>query len=183
MNSFYSETELQEIGFRSLGKNVFISRKASFYNPGKMQIGNNVRIDDFCLLSGKIKLGSFIHVSAYSALYGKAGIELEDYTGISPHCIILSATDDFSGCFLIGPMVPVNFTNVIEKEVILKKYSQIGANCVILPGVTIEEGTVVGAMSLINKSTDCWSIYYGIPALKIKKRKKDLLKYLHNINA
>ena len=54
--------------------------KASIYNPEMVRIGSNVRIDDFCMLSGEITLHNYIHVSAYSALYGKFGIELHDLT-------------------------------------------------------------------------------------------------------
>ena len=53
MNSFYSKEELKEIGFKKYGENVLISRKTSIYNPEKIIIGNNVRIDDFCILSRK----------------------------------------------------------------------------------------------------------------------------------
>lgn len=52
--SFYTHDELAEIGFKSCGKNVLISRKASIYSPAKIEIGDNVRIDDFCILSGVI---------------------------------------------------------------------------------------------------------------------------------
>ena len=57
MNSFYSQEELMKIGFLSVGKNVLISKKASIYNPSVISIGNNVRIDDFCILSGKVTIG------------------------------------------------------------------------------------------------------------------------------
>ncbi|MEC2449247.1 acyltransferase, partial [Bacillus cereus] len=50
--SFYSQEELSEIGFLSVGENVLISKKTSIYNPGAISVGNNVRIDDFCILSG-----------------------------------------------------------------------------------------------------------------------------------
>ena len=45
--SFYSESELKRLGFKSVGKNVLLSRKSSIYLPEKITIGNNVRIDDF----------------------------------------------------------------------------------------------------------------------------------------
>lgn len=35
-----------------------------------MTIGSNVRIDDFCILSGRLEFGSYVHIAAYSALYG-----------------------------------------------------------------------------------------------------------------
>ena len=51
MNSFLTKIELQKIGFKYLGENTKISRLANFYSPSKISIGNNVRIDDFCILS------------------------------------------------------------------------------------------------------------------------------------
>ena len=176
MNSFYTEQELIELGLKHFGENVLISRKCSIYSPEKTSIGNNVRIDDFCILSGEITLGSHIHIAAYSALYGAYGIEMEDYTGLSPRCTVFSATDDFSGNYLISPMVDKIKTNVTGGKVLIKKYSQIGANCVILPDITINTGVAVGAMSLINRCLDEWSIYAGIPAKKNKDRERGLLK-------
>lgn len=178
MNSFYTQEEVKGLGFKSLGKNVFISKKASFYGVENISLGNNVRVDDFCILSGNIKIGSFVHISAYCALYGAFGIEMEDYSGVSPRCTVFSATDDFSGDFLIGPLVPNYSTNVIGGKVLIKKYSQIGASSVVLPSVTIHEGVSVGAMSLINRNLDEWSIYAGIPAKKMKDRSKNLLNLI-----
>ena len=47
-----------------------------------------------------------------------------------------------------------------------------------MPGVHLTEGTAVGAMSLVRKSTEPWSIYLGNPAKKIKKRSKERLKLI-----
>ena len=58
MNSFYTKQEIASFKFKSVGNNVLISRKASIFSPENISIGNNVRIDDFCLLSGKITLQS-----------------------------------------------------------------------------------------------------------------------------
>lgn len=83
---------------------------------------------------------SFVHISAYTALYGKNGIFIDDYSGLSPCCVIFSATDDFSGNYLIGPMVNPEFRNVTGGSVCIRKYVQIGVACVILPNVIVEEG-------------------------------------------
>ena len=179
MNSFYSQQELQNIGFKKLGTNVLISHKVSLYGTENIMIGNDVRIDDFCVLSGHITLGSHIHISAYCGLYGSYGIEMEDYTGLSPRCTVFSASDDFSGNYLISPMVDVQFTNVTGGKVLIKRNSQIGAGCVILPDLIIEEGVAVGAMSLVNKTLLEWSIYAGVPAKKIKDRERGLLKFVN----
>jgi galactoside O-acetyltransferase len=176
MTSFYTGQELKEIGFKSIGNNVLISRKSSIYSPEKITIGNNVRIDDFCILSGDIVLGSHIHIAVYCAVYGYFGVEMEDYTGLSPRCTIFSATDDFSGNFLISPMVDKSKTNVTGGKVLIKRYSQIGAGCIVFPNITIEEGTAVGAMSLVNKNLEEWGIYIGIPVKRKANREKGLLK-------
>lgn len=177
MNSFYSSKELQNMGFVSVGENVLISRKASIYGVDKISIGNNVRIDDFCILSGKITLGNNIHISAYTALYGgDTGIILNDFSGISSRCAVYSESDDYSGNCLTNPMNPIEYRNIISGKVILEKHVLVGSGCTILPDVTIKEGTAVGCMSLINQPLDSWGIYAGIPCRKIKDRKKIILK-------
>lgn len=176
MNTFFYNDELKQIGLKSYGNNVLISRKVSIYNPELIEIGDYVRIDDFCILSGRIKLGSFIHISAFCALYGKYGIILESFTGISTRTTIYSAIDDFSGDFLIGPLFPDSLRNIIKGEVILERFVQIGANCVVFPNLSIGEGTVVGALSLVNKTLDKWSIYAGIPVKKLKARNNGLVE-------
>lgn len=175
MNSFYTIEELKLIGLKEIGEDVKISKKASIYSPNKIKIGNHVRIDDFCILSGKIEIGNYVHIAAYTALYGKYGIKINDFCGCSARCTIYSATDDFSGEAMISPMVPEELTNVIGGKITLEKYVQLGANVVVMPNITIKEGTAVGAMSFINKDLEAWSIYAGMPSKKIKDRSKELI--------
>lgn len=176
MNTFYSPDELALVGLKRVGENVFVSRKSSIYNPEKIEIGNNVRIDDFCILSGEIKIASNIHISAYCALYGRNGIEISDFAGISPKVTIFSAIDDFSGEYLVGPMVNSKYTNVTGGKVILKRFAQISTGCVIFPNIILGEGCVIGAMSLVKTSIEDWSIAAGIPAKKIKMRSNKILE-------
>jgi galactoside O-acetyltransferase len=176
MNSFYNTQELKELGFKSVGKNVLISRKASIYGADKMDFGDNVRIDDFCMLSGEIKIGSYVHVAAFCALYASKKIILEDFSTLSSRVVIYSATDDFSGEHMISPMVPEKFTKVTGGPVILRKHALVGSGSLIMPDLEIGEGTSVGAMSFVNKTLEQYSIYAGIPARFLKKRNKNLLK-------
>lgn len=178
MTSFYTREELENMGFAGLGRDVLLSRKASVYGASNIHIGDNVRIDDFCILSGHITLGCNIHISAYVALYGAMGIELCDYTGISPRAIIFSAMDDFGGDYVIGPVHDEAMTRVTGGKVTLERFVQIGAGSIVFPDITIPEGTVVGAMSLVNAPLEPWTIYAGIPARKIRKRSRGLLRLL-----
>lgn len=182
MSNFYSENELIELGFSKIGKNVQISKKASLYGVNQMEIGDNVRIDDFCILSGKIKIGNYVHISAFVALYGKFGIEIGNFCGCSPRSTVFSASDDFSGEFMVSPMVPDNLSKLNSGKVIFDNYVQIGANTIVMPGVRLKEGAVTGAFSFVTSDLDEWKIYAGIPAKPIKDRKKDIIKLSKTIN-
>lgn len=176
MNSFYTNEELKELNFKSIGENVLVSKKVSIYGAENMSIGDHVRIDDFCILSGKINIGNYVHISAYCALYGKSGIEIGNYCGCSPRSTLFSSTDDFSGEFMISPLVSEKYTNVINGKIVFEKFVQIGANSIVMPGVIIKEGSATGAFSFINRSLDTWGLYVGIPVKRLKDRQKNIIE-------
>ena len=180
MTSFYSDEELLSMGFKTIGKDCKISRNAKFYGISNISMGDNVRIDDFCIVSGNVTFGSHIHVSPYVALYGALGLLFEDYSGISGHSVIYSAMDDFGGDYLVGSVHPEELTNVTGGLVTIQKFSQIGVNCVVFPNLVIEEGVAVGACSLVTKSLSSWGIYVGIPAERLKDRKKNMIQLVKN---
>src|SRR5690554_1361378 len=177
--SMLSRAEVEAIGFLELGENVQISEKASFYGASRIKIGNNVRIDDFCVLSagaGGIEIGNYIHIAVYSSLIGAGKIVLSDFCSVSSKVAIYSSNDDYSGTFLTNPTIPTKFTNVTHADVFIGRHVIIGSGSVVLPGVNLYEGVAVGALSLITKNCEEFSIYAGNPAKKIKNRKRDLLE-------
>lgn len=176
---FYSIEELQKIGFKSLGKNVLISKKTSIYSPEKISIGNDTRIDDFVVLSageGYINIGDNVHIAVFTAIFGAGGVEIKDFSTTSSKVSIYSLTDDYSGEYLTNPTIPDKYKKISYGKVIIKKHSIIGSGTTILPNVILEEGTSVGANSLILKSTEPWGIYIGSPAKRLKDRSKKLLE-------
>lgn len=178
INNFYSEQELKKLGLGSFGENVLISKKCSIYGASRIHIGNNVRIDDFCLLSagdGGILLGNNIHIGAYSLLIGNETIKMCDYSGLSARVSIYSSSDDYSGNYMTNPMVNKKYTNVTSGKVTLMPHVIVGVGSTILCDVTINEGAAIYAMSLITKDCEEFGCYLGIPAKKIKKRSKKLL--------
>lgn len=177
--SFYSESELNELGFKSVGAKVKVSRKTSIYNAGNIIIGDCSRIDDFCVLSageGGIVIGRHVHIAVFSSLIGKEVIELSDFSNISSRVSIYSSNDDYSGKFMSNPTVPDQFTNVTHAPVYIERHVIVGAGTVILPGVTIDEGAGVGALSLVTKNCEPFSMNAGIPARRIGDRSMDLLE-------
>ena len=178
--TFLIRQEVEALGATCRGDEVQIHSSVVIINPHGLRVGNHVRVDPFCLLSasGGITLGNFIHIASHCSLIGGGGIELEDFAGISHGARLFSAADDMGGSHLTGPTVPNELRNVGTAPIRLKRHAVIGTNAVIFPGVTIGEGAIVGALSLVREDVPDWSIYAGIPAKRVGTRRKDLLTLL-----
>ncbi len=175
--AFLSREQLEAMGFKALGKNVKISDKASIYNPEQMAIGERSRIDDFCVLSGKITIGNNVHIAVFCNVAGGVmGITLHDFVGLAYGCYVFSQSDDYTGKTLTNPTIPAAFKNELKKAVTIERHAIIGTHSLVFPGVTVAEGTAVGAMTMVTRSTKPWSVYHGVPAKRLKPRKKDLLE-------
>lgn len=173
-----SRDAIERLGFASVGDNVQISDRASFYGTARIALGSNVRIDDFCVLSaglGGISIGQHVHIAVYSSLIGAGKITLSDFCNISSRVSIYSSNDDYSGASMTNPTVPSEYTGVTHADVLLGKHVIVGSGSVILPGVTLEDGVAVGALSLVNRNCEAFGIYAGNPARRIKARKRNLL--------
>lgn len=171
--AFLSPEQLRSLGLRSCGRNVLISERASIHGAARIDIGDNVRIDDFCILSagtGGIFLGCYIHVGCYSSLIGKETITIRDFATISSRVSIYSSTDDFSGEHLISPMAAPEHTRVTSLPIEIGKYSVLGAGSVLLPGAQVAEGCALGSMAFLKRPTEPYSIYVGCPARFLRSR-------------
>ena len=175
MDGYYSDNELIDLNI-SFGKNVLISRKTSIYTSN-LEIGDNVRIDDFSILKGNIIIGSNVHISSFCQLEGQQDIELESFSGLSSRVSIYTQSDDYSGNFLTNPTVPDKYRNIIKGRVKLEKHVIVGTNSTILPNVILKQGSAVGANSLVNKNLEEWTINVGTPAKKIKNRNNELINF------
>lgn len=178
LNGNYDENDLKDFGFKSLGKNILISKSCTIVGQENIEIGDNVKIDSYCILiasKGNIEINSNIHIGAYSALFSSQTIVMEDFSAISQGVKIYTASDDYSGNSLTNPTILDKYKDIIEGDVILKKHTIVGANSIILPNVVLGIGVAVGALSLVTKNLKEWNIYSGVPARKIMFRSKELL--------
>lgn len=176
--AFLTPEELAKMGFKRFGRFVQISDKASFYGTERIEIGDHVRIDDFSVLSagaGGISFGSYIHIAIYASIIGAGRVTLGDYSCLSSRVSVYSSNDDYSGMAMTNSTVPDDYKNVRHAPVIIGKHAIVGSGSIVLPGVTLGEGVAIGALSLVTKDCDAFTLYAGTPAKKIKARKKDLL--------
>ena len=175
--SYLSTNELASVGFQSLGRNVLISSRAIIHGPEQMELADNVRVDDLCILSGRVRLHRNVHIAVMCNLAGGShGILVEEFAGISYGCQVFAQSDDYTGRALTGPTVPRKFRGETFAEVRIGRHCIVGASSVILPGVHLQEGTAIGAGSVVTRSTEPWSIYVGAPARRVRPRSRELLQ-------
>jgi acetyltransferase-like isoleucine patch superfamily enzyme len=179
--AFLTESSLKAMGFKHLGIGVKVSDKTSIYSPELIEIGDYTRIDDFCVISGKVTLGRNVHIAVFCNVGGgEMGVKIDDFGGLAYGCHVFTQSDDYSGGTLTNPTVPDKYKNEKKAPVHIGRHSIVGSCSIILPGVTLAEGTSIGAMSLVTKSTEAWSVYFGIPAKRLKSRKRELLELEKN---
>ncbi len=162
---------------KSVGKNCIFDVGLKVINPKNISIGEYTWIDRYAALYGtfgEIKIGKRIHISPNCIISpGEMGLEIEDYVGLSTGCHVYGHTQaPVKNMRMSGPMVPERYKAVKEGKVRLLKDSFLGTYSIVLPGVTIGEGAVIGAHSIVNKDIPDWSIAVGCPAKVVGKRDK-----------
>lgn len=175
---YFESDELRKFGFKGVGNNVRIAKNATIIGLKNRSLESNIRIDGNVVIAaytGSLMIGNYIHIGAGCYLGCAGGITLGDFSGLSQGVCIYSGTDDYSGKSLTNPTIPNKYLKVKIEPVILERHVIVGSGSVILPGITIGEGSSVGALSLVTKSLGEWGVYFGVPVKRLKERKKDLL--------
>jgi galactoside O-acetyltransferase len=131
-----------------------------------------VIIDDYVFLMGgeETRIGSFVHIASFASITGGGRFTMEDFSGLSSGVRVFTGNEDYSGGCLTNPTVPAPYRRVERSFVRLEKHAIIGANTVILPGVTIGEGAAVGANCLVTRDCKPWTVYFGAPARPLRPR-------------
>jgi galactoside O-acetyltransferase len=150
-NMFYPGYFLQIKGGQNIeiGSNFSSNGNVRLYaDNGKIVIGNNNSFNSNVFIGGS---GSEIHIG--------------NNVLIGPNCVLRSSDHKFSKNEIIKNQGHIPGKIIIEDDVWL------GANVVVLKDVIIKKGSVIGAGSVVTKSTEMYSINAGVPAKKITERK------------
>lgn len=163
--------------FKSIGEDVFISEQSLIKRPHLCEIGSHNAIDNGVTISTELIMGDYIHIAPFVVVIGgeKSKLILEDFSFIASGTKIVCGSEDYSGEGLVGPTIPEEYRKINYNTVKFEKFAGCGVNCSIMPGVTLSEGSILGANSLLTKDTEPWTIYVGSPAKPIKKRKKETI--------
>ena len=153
------------------GQNVTFKRgvKISIPETGKLSFGDYCFIHEnvyFLLTMPKpeVKIGKWVFIGRNTVIASKNLISIGDYTVFAPNCYIVDHEHGFSKSDVI-----LNQKSVL-KEVKIGRDRYFGAGAIILGGVTVGDGAVIGASSIVTRSIPPYEIWAGNPAKFIKPR-------------
>jgi galactoside O-acetyltransferase len=159
--------------FKKEGIDLFIAEMIMIKYPGNIELGNHVALDNFISFSASAKIGDYVHIAPSVSIIGGIDSELimGNFSGISANSTIICGSDDFTKGML-NPQVPIEYRQPKIGKIIIKDFACVGVGGIVFPGVTLGEGSVIGAGSVVTKDTEPWGIYLGSPAKLIGQRDK-----------
>ena len=175
---YLTPAALAAMPFKSLGHDVMIHERVTLVGIENISIGSHVRIDPDVIFvaTGPLTIGCYTHIAPAVFVAAKAGFEMKNFANIAHGARIYTINDDYSGEHLMGPTIPPDLLSLNPRPVLMEEHTNIGAGAIVLPGVTLAEGSVLGALSLIGTSTKPWTMYGGVPAKAIKERRRDAIR-------
>lgn len=146
--------------------------QAKIINSDNLKIGSRSQIDDFVFFNcgEESVLGSFVHIASFCSIIGGGKFYMDNFSGLSAGCRIITGSDDFLGGALTNPTVPEKYTNVKKSTVTIGKHAILGTNVTVLPGVTIGEGAAIGAGAVVRKNLEPWTVYVGVDCKPLRPR-------------
>lgn len=187
----------KKIWFKNRGENIFVGKKTNIRNRRHISVGNSVTFNDYveidALSQDGFICGNNVNVGKYTTIrctgsfksLGK-GIKIGNNFGCGDWCFFGCAGGiEIGDNVIIGQNVrfhaqnhnfyrtdiPIKEQGVTNKGIIIKNDCWIGAGTVILDGITIGNGSVIGANTLVNKDIEPYSVAVGNPVRIVKKRK------------
>jgi acetyltransferase-like isoleucine patch superfamily enzyme len=176
------------------GRNVTFGTNVVLRHPGKIRIGDDVAIDDGCVLDAKgsgnrgIDIGSRVFLGRHTLLACKDGdIALEDGVNISYNCTVFSASSVRIGretllaayCYVVGgghdfdrPDLPVVQQARPSQGILVGPGSWLGAGAIVLDGVTVGPSAIVGAHAVVTQDVPAFAIVAGAPARVVRDRRQ-----------
>jgi acetyltransferase-like isoleucine patch superfamily enzyme len=145
-----------------------LSKHSKIKTDGSVRIGEKCSIRDYAMVlpsKGAITIGNHSTLNPYSILYGHGGLEIGDGVRIASHTVVIPANHKFD-----SRDSPI-WTQGLSKEGIhIEDDVWIGANCTVLDGVTVGEGSVVAAGAVVTESVPPYTVVAGVPAEPIDSR-------------
>lgn len=140
----------------------------STHYGGNIIIGKNTHLYQrsfLCTYGGDIQIGHNCSINAEAVVYGLGGVKIGNNVLIAGQTMIVPGMHTFKEI-----EKPICKQPLTKQGIVIEDDVWIGSGVKILDGVTVSRGCVIGAGAVVNKSTEPYGVYVGVPAKKIKSR-------------
>ncbi len=133
---------------------------ARIVNAENLELGTNVEIDDFVLLNAGqgTYIGDNSCLHAGSKVIGGGELYIGDNAVVTYNCVLVTGYPKFTSHMSTG--VPFEEKDRVQGTIRIEDEVFVGSGSVIMPGVTLGEGAVVGALSYVDEDVPPWTIRY-----------------------
>lgn len=161
---------------------AIVSPHSRIRRPEHFEIGDYSIVDDYCYISARVRIGRCSHVASGCSIAGGPDhlFTLGDFCSLSSGVKVWCTSDDFARdvVCILPPGCPPLKGHLIAGDVTMGDCTAVGSNSVVMPGVTIPEGTVIGALSFVpaHYELEPWSVYAGAPVRRVGRRDRDAVR-------
>jgi serine acetyltransferase len=157
------------------GDSVRVFRGCRLVGAPLIRLGQRSQIDEsvFLFAGEGIDIGAYVHIAAGAVIFGGGSCRLGDFSGIGSAVRLVTGTEEVQGLGLTNPTVPVEFRMARRGHVEVGAHAVVFTGSIVLPGVTIGEGAVVSAGSIVHHDLKPWGIYAGNPLICVGIRPKE----------
>ena len=143
--------------------NVTTFEQTKIVGIENIEFGRNIIIDDFVFIHAKKRMviGNYVHIATFTSITGGEILTMGDFSALSSGVRLLTGTDDFKSWGFGNSTLDEKYRNTKRLSVHIGRFSIVGANSVILPGVSIGEGASIGAGSVVTRDVEPWGVYIG----------------------
>lgn len=155
------------------GEHVVLNAMCKIMRAENMEIGDYSRILDFSFIdAGKLlRIGKHTLITWHCVIEGGAQTFIGNRVFMGPGSKLLTSTYELNG-YYANEFLPKETRSTKYGDITLCDDAYIGAGSIIMPGVTVGEGAVVGANSLVDRNLKPWGIYFGSPAKLVGMREQ-----------
>lgn len=163
---------------RSCGRNVQIYRGCRVIPPDRVSVGDHCQIDEGVrIFAGLgVTLGAYVHLAFGSSISGGGVCTIGDFAGLGAGVRLITGTENVDGSGLTNPTVPADLRGVRRGHVTIGAHALVLTNSIVFPDVTIGEGAIVAAGSVVHHDLKPWGIYCGWPLVQVGVRPSDTVR-------
>jgi galactoside O-acetyltransferase len=159
---------------KKCGIGVRIYPLAKLAYPHLIELNDHCRIRDFVFIFAGmgVRIGQYTDMQPHAVIWGGGETIIGNRVSVGPGTVLLSAVYSHAEGLKMVDGLAEGSAKALYGKLVIEDDAYIGANCTLMPNITIGEGSVIGAASFVNKDVEPWGIYVGSPARKIGERKK-----------